>query len=384
MQGFGWRNGFRNLGAALLAAACVLPAFAQGIDRTTAIALEQQGQNAEAEQAWQALLQTDPKNAEALAHLGLLEARQEHYDAAADYDRRALKVTPNLPGVRLNLGLALFKAGRFSQAIPSFTAELRRHPGDQRMVILLGMCHYGMGDYLVAVPYLEKAAASDPQNLELRLTLAHSCLWSKQYKCVTDVSKQILALNPESAEADMLTGEALDAQGDDAAAIEQFRAAVQANPKQPEVHFGLGYLLWKKRQFADAAAQFAAEVANDPAQAQALAYLGDSYLQMEEYDKAAPELVLAVAHAPAMAMAHRDLGIVYAKTERNDAAAKELEKAIALDGKDAATHFQLARVYRALGRTDDAKVEFSIASKMNKQEDEVLTQKMSGAPSPKP
>ncbi len=85
-----------------------------------------------------------------------------------------------------------------------------------------------------------------------------------------------------------------------------------------------------------------------------------------------------------MAMAHRDLGVLYAKTARNDAAVKELEKAIALNGEDASTHFQLARAYRALGRMDDAKVEFAIASKMNKQEDEALTQKMSGAPAAKP
>ena len=365
-------------GAVVFAAACVVPAFPQGANRTNALAFEQQGRNADAEQEWQAVLKGDPMNAEAFAHLGLLEARQEHYDAAADYDRRALKANPDLPGVQLNLGLALFKAGKFSQAIPSFTAELRRHPGDQRLTILLGMCHYGMGDYLVAVPYLEKAAANDPQNLELRLALAHSCLWSKQYECVADVSKQILALNPDSAEADMLTGEALDAQGDDAGAIEQFRAAVQADPKLPEVHFGLGYLLWKKSQFADAAAQFAAELTNDPGQTQALAYLGNSYLQIGDYDKAEGALVQAAAHTPPMAMAHRDLGVLYAKTGRNDAAVKELEKAIALDSKDATTHFQLARAYRALGRGDDAKAEFAIASKMNQQADEALTQKMSG------
>lgn len=369
-------------GAVMVAMAWAVPAYPQQADRASALSLEQQGRNADAEQEWQGVLRGDPHNAEALAHLGLLEARQEHYDAAADYDRRALKANPALPGIQLNLGLALFKAGKFSQAIPSFVAELQRHPGDQRLTILLGMCHYGMGDYLVAAPYLEKAAANDPQNLELRLTLAHSCLWSKQYECVTEVSKQILALNPESAEADMLTGEALDAQGNDVGAIEQFRAAVQADPKQPEVHFGLGYLLWKKSEFADAATQFAAEAANDPGQAQAWAYLGNSYLQITQYDRAEAALVQATALTPPLAMAHRDLGVLYARTGRNEAAVKELAKAIAMDSKDPATHFQLARAYHALGRGDEAKTEFAIASKMNQQENQDLTDKISGAQGP--
>ena len=357
---------------------------AQSADRATAMSLEQQGRTAEAESAWLAMAKANPKNAEALAHLGLLEARQERYDAAAEYDRRALALNPNLPGVQLNLGLALFKAGKFSQAIPSFTAELKRHPGDQRMTILLGMCHYGMGDYMVAVPYLQKAAASDPKNLELRLTLAHSCLWSKQYECVEAVAKEILTLNPDSAEADMLTGEALDEQGDEASALAQFRAAVQADPHQGNAHFGLGYLLWKKGSFADAAAEFAAEVKNDPTQAQARTYLGDSYVQMEQYSEAEPELKLAVAESPQVAMAHRDLGIVYAKTGRYDAAVAELKRAIALDGKDAATHFQLARTYQSMGRTEEAKAEFGMASRLNRQADAALTEKMSAPPAAKP
>src|ERR1700687_5217065 len=57
--------------------------------RTRAMALEQQGLNAEAEQIWEGIAKADPRDAEALAHLGLLQARQEHYEAAIDYYRRA-------------------------------------------------------------------------------------------------------------------------------------------------------------------------------------------------------------------------------------------------------------------------------------------------------
>ena len=45
--------------------------------RQTAIVLEQAGKNAEAETAWRAFLKMQPANAEAYAHLGFLEARQQ-------------------------------------------------------------------------------------------------------------------------------------------------------------------------------------------------------------------------------------------------------------------------------------------------------------------
>jgi tetratricopeptide (TPR) repeat protein len=244
--------------------------------RQDALALEQQGRTAEAADVWSSIAQHDPRNAEALAHLGLIEARQEHYGEAISYYRRALALDPAFPNLEMNLGLALFKTDQFGEAIKAFTAELQRHPGELRLITLLGMAHYAMGDYLVAIPYLQKATENDAQNVALRLTLAHSCLWSRQYACVGKAAEEVLALNPGSAEAAMLAGEALGAQGDTAAAIEHFRAAIRANPGEPHAHFGLGYLLWSKGQHAEAADEFKAELKINPSNAEARACLADA------------------------------------------------------------------------------------------------------------
>jgi tetratricopeptide (TPR) repeat protein len=361
-----------------------LVSHAQQVTRAEALALEQAQHTAEAEQLWNALSIKSPEDPEPLAHLGLLEARQEHYEAAIGFYRRALQLNPDLPGLQMNLGLALFKAAQFPQAIQSFRTELKKHPGDQRLTILLGMAHYGMGDYLVAIPYLRQASVRDVQNLPLRLALAHSCLWSKQYDCVMEVEKQILSLNAESAEADMLAGEALDETGDDAGAIAQFRNAARANPKEPSVHFGLGYLLWKLKQFEESAKEFQAELDNDPQHTMARAYLGDVYTVQADYAKAEPELRKALEGSSTSAMVHRDLGIVYAATARPELAVKELQQAIALDPQDVAAHWRIARLYQSIGKKDDARSEFAIASRMNQATHEALTQKIGNAQPAKP
>jgi predicted Zn-dependent protease len=85
--------------------------------RQTALALEQQGKSSQAEAAWGALLKTHPSSSEAYAHMGLLEARQGHYKEAVPLYRKALELNPSVPGLRLNLGLALFKGGALKQAI---------------------------------------------------------------------------------------------------------------------------------------------------------------------------------------------------------------------------------------------------------------------------
>src|ERR1035437_7978161 len=351
-----------------------------------AILLEQQGKTTEAEAAWSALSKAHPTNPDPFAHLGLLAARQEQYTEAIAFYRKAMALNPAMPGLRLNLGLALFKDGQYKQAIQTFTpllkAESPSSPETLRLAVLVGMSHYGLGEYAAAAPYLKQAADHDSQNLPLLLTLAHSCLLSKQYPCVLDAYHKMVALNADSAEADMLVGEALDEMKDRIGPTRESRAAVQANPKEPNVHFGLGYLLWMQGQTQEAAQQFQAELNNDPEHIQAMLYLADAEIQMNQMEDARPLLEKLVKISPASSMGHLDLGIVYAETGRGEDALGEFKTAIALKPADVNAHWRLGRLYRSMGKTGEAKAEFDKSKSLNKAADEGLLKVMSKVPHP--
>ena len=83
-----------------------------------ALALEQQGKNPEAEAAWRAYLKEHPTIRNHTLNWRLLEARQEHYKEAVPLYRKALAMNPHVPGLRLNLGLALFKFGDLKGCAP--------------------------------------------------------------------------------------------------------------------------------------------------------------------------------------------------------------------------------------------------------------------------
>jgi tetratricopeptide (TPR) repeat protein len=367
----------------LSAASLFAQSSATGDLRQSALALEQQGKIAESEEAWRAFLKAHPTDAEPYAHLGLLEARQEHYNEAVPLYRKALALKPNMPGLRLNLGLALFKAGDLKGAIPEFTNLLKNAPPHSpeamRYTILLGMAHYGLYQFAQAAPYLRTAADADSQNLPIRLALAHSLLWSKQYSKVLDVYKEILTLDPDSAEADMLAGEALDELNDGSGAVDMFRKAVKAKPNEPEVHFGLGYLLWSQKQYPDAIKEFQAELANDPSHAQSMLYIADAYIQMNQYADAAPLLEKTAKLDPSLGLAHLDLGILAANDGRNEDALREFLAAEKLIPNDVNVHWRLGRLYRALGKKEEAKAELDKASSITKSADQELYKKMSGA-----
>ena len=349
---------------------------AQTAPEQNALALEQQGKTREAEAAWTGLSDRDPANPIPWAHLGLLAARQEHFLQAAGFYKKALALNPEMPGLRLNLGLALFKNGDYREALVFFTPLLKEQPDasdeKQRLAVLIGMSHYGLGDYAAAAPYLREASARDVGNLTLLLTLAHSCLLSKQYPCVVDAYHRMVVLNADSAEAHMLVGEALDEMKDSAGAIREFRAALRANPQEPNAHFGLGYLLWTEKQYPEAAQEFQAELADVPGYTQATLYLADSYVQMNEMDKAQPLLEALVKNNPSLALARLDLAIDEEESGHKDAALRELQAAAALDPKNVNVYWRLGRVYRSMGKEAEAKKEFDRARSLNEAADSRL------------
>jgi tetratricopeptide (TPR) repeat protein len=361
----------------------ITSAVAQPDPGQVAFSLEREGKLVEAEAAWNALAKQYPSNPEPLAHLGLIESKQQHYAKAIEFYKRAMALNPNMAGLRLNLGLALFKAGDYREAVMDLDPLLKAQPDDQRLTVLIGMSQYGLGHFAAAAPLLKQASDRDPENLTLLLTLAHSCLLSNQYPCVVDAYHRLISLNAESAEADMLVGEALDAMKDPEGAIREFRAAVAANPKEPNVHFGLGYLLWTKGQYPEAAREFQAEIANDPHHAQAMLYLADAKMQLNLMDDARPLLEQIEKTDPNIAMQHLDLGIVYADENRKQDARIELETAVKLAPRNVNAHYRLARLYRSMGMTAEAKLEFDKASGLNRAEDERLLKIMSTIPASK-
>ena len=118
----------RALAGSLLVgmACCCVPAKSQENAGQAALTLEQQGKPVEAEAAWKQISESQPGDPLPFAHLGLLEARAEHYAEAIAYYRKAMALSPNLPGLHLNLGLAYFKDGQYKLAIQTFTPLLKR------------------------------------------------------------------------------------------------------------------------------------------------------------------------------------------------------------------------------------------------------------------
>jgi len=317
-----------------------------------ALRFEQQHQFQSAAAIWQQIVTRNPKQAQAWAHLGLMRAMELNYPGAVVAYNKALELDPTIKGLRVNLGLALFKEAQFKEALPVLKAAAVDSPQDARPKLLIAMISYGMSQYEEAIPYFEQSVNDSPDNLHLRMLLAESCLRVKRYECTLEEYKEILIRQPESAEAYMLAGEAFDGLGENAKAIEQFQHAATIAPHQINIHFGLGYLYWEKGQLVPAQQEFALELANDPNHVQALAYLGDIAIKNHQETLATSYLKRAIAQPGAGRLAYLDLGILNAEAKQFVEARSNFEQAIRMNPNAFDAHWRLARLYEAMGQRE--------------------------------
>ncbi|NGX96872.1 MAG: GNAT family N-acetyltransferase [Candidatus Afipia apatlaquensis] len=119
----------------------------------TAKGFHQRGQIAEAERAYRAILEAEPKHADAMYLLGVALLQQHKYEAAEQQLRQAIGLQPAVATLHYNRGIALQQLGRHQEALSSFDSALALKPDyslalAQRNSILKTAPHIGLDQSL--------------------------------------------------------------------------------------------------------------------------------------------------------------------------------------------------------------------------------------------
>src|SRR5208283_4046561 len=154
---------FRSL-TAVIVALLLLPAplapsqAKQPASVADAQALFQKGQAAlqsgdldAAEKAFRQVLIADPNAGAAFANLGVISMRRKDWDAALRNLKKAEKLSPKVPGIRLNVALVEFRQGNYREAIPYLQSVVRDDPSSTQAYYLLGLCQVFTLNYTAAV-----------------------------------------------------------------------------------------------------------------------------------------------------------------------------------------------------------------------------------------
>ncbi len=343
-----------------------------------AMALQQRGDWTGAERVWRQLTRSAPADFRYWTSLGACVAHQNRFEEAIEDYRKSLQLSPHDPQSNYNLGLAYFKTGQLAHAIqPLIVAESSVPQVGEQARLLLGMSYYGIGQAAKAVPYLEDAAAHEPANAALQLTLARAYLEANAFDKAQEQFVRMLRANPDSAQVHMLLAQAYDGLGKSEESLEEFRLAARDGGARG-AHFGVGYLLLRDKHYEEAIPEFRQELAINPRDYAALGYLGDSLLKAGHTEEARSSLEASVAVEDKLWITHFDLGIIAEDAKDYRAAITDLERAISVNPKRPEVHYRLAQAYAAVGQTAKAEAERRKVQSLHAERNDDLVMKVTG------
>ena len=320
-----------------------------------------------AETSYRASIAARPA-AEAWANLGVVYARQEKYAPAIDAYSAALRLNSSLHEIRLNIGIAHYKAGDRSSAIRELRAYLSHAPGSRQARQLLATALLESDQYAEAAKLFESLLPSE--DIALRLGLASAYIRLHRDTDARPILEQLARV--ETAPALLVVGQSQLAANDFDAAEKALGRAARLDPSLPGVHFTLGASRWKQRDIVGALTNWREELRVDPSNFEAAFALG-AVLAEERVENATASaeavqlLESAVARRPQHGAALFHLGKLAWKLNRPGAQAL-LERAVRAAPENRQAHYLLAQIYKASHRPQDAARHLAIVQRLAARE----------------
>ena len=284
-----------------------------------ALALHAQGHLAEAEEAYRAILELDPDNAEVGHQLGLLALNAGMPQHAAPIFERVCLLVPDNGAFQANRGLSHMRCRRLPEAVEAFDRAIALQPD-----LFLAHLHRGMTMKELQRP--EEALASFSRAVELQdEPSAHN------YRALV-----------------------LDELGRYEDALESFRRALASDDENPLAQSNYGHALVRLLRPAEAIPHFTKAAALKPDEAGLHYNLAEPLKQLGRLEEALANYDRALALEPEMANAHVNRGLVLTYLGRAEEALAAFDRAIALEPDSIGAHMGRSGALVGGGRAEDA------------------------------
>lgn len=264
--------------------------YSKVLDLRSALVLHQQGQLPQAELAYRAVLQQDPKEADAWHLLGVLRQQLGYSDEAQTMMERAIALRGDVAAYHCNLGALLSKNGNPAQAIVALQRALTLSPDDADSHYNLGVAANKAGEPALAHSALTRAAALRPKHAATWLTLGHVLRERDDISAAQDAYQRALALDAKQSRAWFGLALCADASGEPAAAEQAYLQALAISPDFAKPHHNLGNYYLRLRDIDRAMAHYQQALRLQPDYAEAHYHLahalfiqGEVALAWDEY-----------------------------------------------------------------------------------------------------
>jgi cellulose synthase operon protein C len=255
-----------------------------------------------------------------LGEIHLARSRITHAENAFG---EALKINPKAAGALAGLGEALFRAGRYSEALARF----------------------------------EAAVQADADEITAKVGVARTLLALERVEDARDALKKLRETHPKSMEVAHWFGKVSEAQGNRKEAEEAYRAAISHGDKHPDVvqaHIALALLLNQLGRSEEAHKVLAEARAKLPDSPSIHKALGELALLQGRYEGALAEFKLALTLDKDDVGARFKLGMALRKNRSFDEAQKAFDEVAVVDRDYPGLALERGLLYEASGQSEEA------------------------------
>lgn len=162
------------------------------------LAYSMNGDLEKAENALKAALAINPNDSESYNLLGSVYVDMERYDDAIDSFKRVIRdknySQPKFP--YYNMGVALRRQGRLSEAVAAFQRAVSIDPEFYRVYISLAEIYKDNNDYKHALHFFKKAEPGFGENVDLLYQIGHAFFKLRQFDQAKSYLAQVSILFP--------------------------------------------------------------------------------------------------------------------------------------------------------------------------------------------
>ncbi|MEU8103641.1 tetratricopeptide repeat protein [Nonomuraea muscovyensis] len=185
---------------------------------------------ADAERELRGVLVQEPQNAMAHAFLAVALTEQRRGQEAVATAGEAVRLVPDFWFGHYVAGQALFRAGRYDEAIAALRTALNLNLSYAPIWEVLARIHLHRGEWSLTVDAARRGLEIDPEESDLVSLLALGLSGLGQTAAAGDAAAQAVRLSPESALAHLVYGRAALARGRAGEAAEAFREVLRLDP----------------------------------------------------------------------------------------------------------------------------------------------------------
>jgi tetratricopeptide (TPR) repeat protein len=328
------------------------------IDQALAHALDRHrsGRFDEAEKIYRQILGHQPRHADALHLLGMLQHQTGRPEMAAASIERAIAASPDQAVFHSNLGLVLVAAGKLERAVAAYRRSIELDPHSAQAMNNLGAALHASGQTDEAVTWLERSIDILPDYVDAKNNLGHiwmlrgdSAVAEKNHELALRCFEESVALNPNHAEALHGLGSALHENARSFSALEPLRKSLAITPDSPHTHNNLGNALYQLGQLEESLDCYRRALAINPDFPEASNNLGNVLKSLGRIEEAIAAYSKSVGLQPDRPEPYSNLGNLLREAGQRELAIQSYEAALAIDPEHALTHNNLANAYSETG-----------------------------------